>query len=199
MFMRVSGKSIFCLILFSSLSFAQSFSVGVKGGIPLSDPFSDKTISTINSVVHSFSGSTNFVVGPMVELHLPLGFSVEADALYRPMSLVTESVPNAVSRALSDHNSWKFPILVKYRFLHTPIIKPFIEAGPSFRTVDSTLSNQLSKKGFTLGGGIELKLAMIRLGPELRYTRWGSDAGGTVQSLFSSNPNQAEFLVGISF
>ena len=84
MLMHVSGKSIFCLLLFSSLSFAQSISVGIKGGIPLSDPFSDKTISTINSVVHSFSGSTNFVVGPTLEVHLPLGFSVEGDVLYRP-------------------------------------------------------------------------------------------------------------------
>ena len=200
--MHVSGKSILCLMLFSAATFAQPLSVGIKGGIPLTDPFSNSTFSAVNSFVNSFSGSSDFVVGPSLEVHLPLGFSVEGDALYRPMSLVSEThlVPSSVlSRVTSDHNSWKFPILVKYRFLPIPVIKPYIEAGPSFRTLDSTLSQRLSKKGFTLGGGIELKISRVRLGPELRYTRWGSDASGTLQSLLSSNPNQAEFLLGISF
>jgi opacity protein-like surface antigen len=53
--------------------------------------------------------------------------------------------------------------------------------------------------GFVLGGGIELYLPLIKLSPEVRYTRWGAknitDLGGALQS----NQNQAEFLLGVTF
>ena len=38
-----------------------------------------------------FSASKNYVVGPMVELNLPFGLAVEADALYRPLNVTTET------------------------------------------------------------------------------------------------------------
>ena len=53
--------------------------------------------------------------------------------------------------------------------------------------------------GFVLGAGIELKLPLVRLLPEVRYTRWGAknitDLGGALQS----NQNQAEFLLAWTF
>src|SRR5580704_962678 len=100
------------------------FSFGVKGGVPLTDPLSSTTFTGIDSTMHVFSSSKNYVVGPMVELNLPFGLSVEADALYRPLNLTTDTeiIPTDTSTRRSvDVSSMEFPILLKAHFLHTPI------------------------------------------------------------------------------
>ena len=175
-------------------------SVGVKGGAPLTDALSDKTFPSVDVVTHVFSESKNYVVGPTVELYLPLGFSVEADALYRPINLTTDTtvIPQATRRTSFDVHSMEFPILAKYRFLHTPVVRPYVEAGPIFRYVAARAS-YLSNAGFALGGGIELKLPVVRISPEIRFSRWGSDSARSLVNLPPSNLNQAEFLVGVSF
>jgi hypothetical protein len=87
----------------------------------------------------------------------------------------------------------EFPILGKYRFLHTPIAKPYVEAGPIFRYVAARAS-YLSNAGFAIGGGVELKLLVLKLSPEIRFSRWGSDAATSIINAPPSNLNQAEFL-----
>ena len=176
------------------------FSFGIKGGVPLTDAFSDHTITGVDTITRTFSDSKNYVIGPMVELNLPFGFSAEADALYRPLNLGTDLrvVPQPSRRSVTDINSWEFPILGKYHFLHTPVVKPYVEAGPIFRHVGSQ-GSYLSNSGFALGGGIDLKLLLVRITPEIRFSRWGSDA--TIPNVIAapSQLNQGEFLIGISF
>ncbi|MBV9677238.1 MAG: outer membrane beta-barrel protein [Acidobacteriaceae bacterium] len=175
-------------LLISPLTFAgQIFSVGVKAGVPFTDAFNSFTSGSYNS----FSDAKNYIVGPMVELHLPLGLSVEADALYRPLSFKS-------SATSTDFSSWEFPILAKYRF-PIPLVKPYVEAGPSFRTVGGLFGGNFSNSGFTAGAGIELRIARFRIGPEIRYTHWGADGTNAANLGFSSNQNQGEFLVGFSF
>jgi outer membrane protein with beta-barrel domain len=181
---------------------AQTFSVGVKGGVPLTNGFSDFTAHGVDTIVRTFSTSKQYIIGPSVEVHFPVGFSVEADALYRPLDLAVNTTvisSQTVTANSAGKASWEFPILAKYRFAF-PVVKPYLEAGPSFRAKSSDIS-WLSDRGLTLGGGVELKLGRVRLGPELRYTHWGSDAGPNSTVLFNppSRTNQAEFLLGISF
>ena len=73
--------------------------MGVKGGVPLTDPFADRSFQRVIATIPNpfgppetqtqttryFGGSRNFVLGPTLELRLPFGLAVEADALYRPM------------------------------------------------------------------------------------------------------------------
>src|SRR5579862_2917361 len=175
------------------------FSFGIKGGVPMTDGFADSTAHGIDTITHTFSDSKNYVIGPTAELSLPLGFSVEADALFRPLNLATDNtiLPQTLFHSSSDINSWEFPILGKYHFLHTPVVKPYVEAGPIFRHVGSQ-GSYLSGKGFAIGGGVDLKLWLVRISPELRYSRWGGDAATTF-TVPPSQLNQAEFLLGISF
>ena len=49
-----------------------------------------------------------------------------------------------------------------------------------------------------LGVGVELKAAIIRISPEIRYIRW-TDQHFNLGNVLQSNQNQAEFLVGITF
>jgi hypothetical protein len=51
--------------------------------------------------------------------------------------------------------------------------------------------------GAVVGGGVSFKFGSIHFAPELRYTRWTSSDFNV--PLFTSNPNQIEYLLGISF
>lgn len=193
--------------LTASASFAgQFFSVGVKGGVPFTDAFSTvnwqqaqpttppQYVPFVNS-----PGSVGYIVGATGEIHLPLGLSVEADALYRPLEISTHQATSAATLVTNDsYSSWEFPVLGKWRFPF-PLIKPYVEAGPSFRTVGGQAGNYLSNSGFTTGIGVELRVSRVRIGPEIRYTHWAGDSAGAQLFGFKSNQNQGEFLVGLSF
>jgi hypothetical protein len=200
--MGLFSKLSLSLLLLSAGAFAQlPFGVGVKAGVPLTDGFS-KTQLAPNSFASS--DSKNYIVGPMVELRLPFHLAVEADALYRPLNVTTTTTNGTTVTATtsSDFSSWEFPILAKYRF-GFPVVHPYIEAGPSFRTTANTISN-LSNNGVTLGAGVEVNALLLRIAPEFRYTHWSSDSksaltGLVTQTPFSSKQDQVEFLVGFSF
>ncbi len=182
-------------------AFGQMLSYGVRGGAPLTGAYSS------GNSVQVISGSKGYLVGPMLELHLPFGLGLEADALYRPLPDLVQVNQNTVESLSSNSGSWEFPILAKYHFLPLPIVKPYIDAGPSFRTVSGNEGN-FSTAGFTLGAGVEVKLLRLRVEPEFRYIRWGADkTPGYGQSIpagpsaapVPSNQNQVEFLVGLAF
>jgi hypothetical protein len=187
---------VFPVVVFfcGSVAMAQPISFGVRGGVPLTGAFAN----SIGVDVSTASGSHNYLVGPMVEVHLPLGFSVEADGLYHPLTLSQTIVTASPFHNSYNFQSWEFPILAKYRFLHTPVVKPLIEAGPTFRTTSEGL-NQFSKAGFVVGGGVEIKIAHLRIEPDIRYIRWGSDSIVNGENFSPSDVNQAQFGVGVSF
>jgi len=194
-FRRAILLALFCFV--SSSAFAQlPISIGLKGGISLTDAYQNNTYPGIRE----YSDAKDYIIGPFIELRLPFGLGAEADALYRPLSFATQS--NGVVSS-TRYSTWEFPILAKYRF-GPPIIKPFIDAGPSFRSTTSN-TRYLSNKGFTLGAGLDIKALIIRVSPELRYTRWGSDAKAFAGPNSNSgtppvsNVNQLEFLVGLAF
>lgn len=186
--------------LTASSSFAaQFFSVGVKAGFPFSDSFQSDTYGTTVLRYHSGSSGGEYIVGPMGEVHLPLGLSVEADALYRPLNFKVSAVsPLGATVQDSSYSSWEFPILAKWR-VPFPVLKPYIEGGPSFRAVGGHAGDYLSNDGLTFGVGVELRISRVRVGPEIRFTHWGSDASGAPNAGIISAQNQGEFLVGFSF
>jgi hypothetical protein len=120
-------------------------------------------------------------------------------------------------------NSWDFPLLVKYRFGRS--VKPFLAGGGVLRhagpvrgrgeqitgslvsgtssavALDTAEPSELRKRnylGVTAVGGFELGGGRVRVLPEFRYTRWTSNIAGP-GGLLRFAPNQAEFLVGVSF
>jgi hypothetical protein len=197
-------RTLFLYLFFAASASAQLFSAGIKAGIPVTDSFQNLTTpaATGNDVnVHTYSSSKKFVAGGMVELHLPFGFSIEADGLYRPLRLITDTTVTGqpgMGRDSVNYTSWELPIVGKYRFLHTPLIKPYVEAGPNFRFLDTLPSHFMSNHGVALGGGVEFKAYKLRISPELRYTRWGADSSGFTFDA-KSNRNQAELMIGVSF
>jgi hypothetical protein len=175
---------------------AQHLSVGILGGAPFTDVVNSYNSQTLSAL----PTSSNFIVGPSVQVNLPLSLRVEVDALYRPYSFTASNFPAPVSGS-----DWNFPILLQYRF-HTPIVKPFVEGGVAFdhladlsaaaQAVPSGTGELLRRTnaGVVLGGGVDVKIPFVRISAELRYTHQGS---ADFQQL--SNLDQAEFLVGLHF
>lgn len=184
-------------------------SLGVTGGVPFTPFFADQTFtplvlnpfSGLPYSVHSYSGSNEYVVGPTIEVRLPLNFSVEADALFRPLKLTQQkyiiSSPAPLT-STTNYSSWEIPLLLKYR-ASSGLIRPFVEAGPNFRAVANPISPLLSKTGVSAGAGIDVKIWRVFIAPQVRLTHWGKDRGGAVLNYVASERNQGEFLVGFTF
>lgn len=210
---------LLCLVtLTAAASVAQPIGFGLKGGVP----FNDFTNAVRSGAFNYTSSTQRYIVGPMVELRLPFGLGIEADALYRRFHY--NSIGNAVDVVINStttSGAWEFPIVAKYRF-KMPVARPYIEAGIAWdtlqglkqditRTVIPTkvttttstsspaeLSNSTTT-GFVMGVGLDVKALLIHISPEIRYTRWGAKHFLDPNGGFGSNQNQAEFLIGISF
>ena len=203
--MQTILKSALLLCLWCSLTFAQQLiSVGVKGGVPLTDFYADTKyapeISAFSiSPTSSFNASKNYAVGPEVEFKFPLHLSLEVDGLYRPLSLTYEYDEVAPpSKIAENSDSWEFSALAKYR-LPFRKLKPFVEAGPSFRWIEHPRNRFLSDDGAAAGAGVDFRLLHLRFEPEIRYTHWTADPLIAVAAHLASHHNQAEFLVGLLF
>jgi hypothetical protein len=162
-------------------------SFGLIGGVP----FNNLT-NNVNTVLSSaVDKSGMYTIGPTFQFGLPLGFRLEADALYRPLGV-------GIGGTTLSSSQWRFPILAQYRF-SGKLIKPFVEAGYSYDHVSispaPSFASISSHHGFVVGAGLDFKIPFLRISPEIRYTH---DAG-TVNPGNLLNTNQAEFLVGVRF
>jgi hypothetical protein len=196
-------RNVFALAALSVAALnAQSISVGILAGAP----FTDVVNATTTNNVSFLPTSTNFTIGPALQINLPLSLRFEVDALYRPYSFsVNPANGGAFPQANVSAGQWRFPFLAQYRF-NAPVIKPFLEAGLSFdhlANISSAAKNitsgpgqlvQQSHAGVVLGGGVDLKIPFIRVSGELRYTHQGSADFRDISKL-----NQAEFLLGVHF
>jgi len=95
-------------------------------------------------------------------------------------------------------HSWEFPIAVQYHF---PLesIRPYVEGGISFNNLSDVLGprgvpfgpqpgqppvgtrveptvNSLSRTGFLVGGGVDIKLPFGHLTPGVRFTQYGQES-----------------------
>jgi hypothetical protein len=191
----------FVFVGVSPVAFGQHLSFGVTGGVGLTGDFQTESYPGPGLTTEIHSNSKSYIVGPMLELSLPFHLSVEADGLYRPLRY-TEELDFTNGSAFNypaTVTTWEFPVLMKYKW-PLPVVKPFAEAGPSFRAAWNPNFSNPSNRGITMGGGVEVHLGKLKVAPQLRYTRWASDssfASGSTQAF--TNPNQGELLVGISF
>ena len=80
--MRLTLTGLILLIAAGVTSQAQTVSAGVLGGVPFLDPTNT-----------SSDESPRYQIGPSVELTLPAGFAIEADALYRRIGASGYALP----------------------------------------------------------------------------------------------------------
>ncbi|MCC6368438.1 MAG: PorT family protein [Bryobacterales bacterium] len=195
---------------------AQIVSVGVKGGVPITDALETFRGNSAGYFTHT----RRYTVGPTFELHLPARFSIEVDALYKRLGFDYSSTTPPVLSSTTRANSWEFPILGKFELLPGPI-RPFLDAGVSIRNISGihqvrevvsgvTLNrveisnppefNKATDVGFAFGAGIAFKIGPVRISPEFRYTRWGGEnLRDPIGALLRTNRDQGDFLLGLTF
>jgi len=187
------------------------FSFGIKGGVPLNDAFNTATTGQINYL----SNTKRFVVGPEFDVNLPAGFAVEVDALYRRLDFESNSNLSTFEHNATTSNAWDVPLLVKWRFAPMGPVRPYVGGGATFRgltnvhqvttfftgnalttTGSPSELNDRFVTGFTAVAGLQL---FKHVAPEIRYTRWGWDSFRDPGSAFRSNPDQWDFMLGVTF
>jgi hypothetical protein len=189
---------------------AQHLIVGAEGGLRLTGD---------TPIYYGSSNSKPYLVGPKIEVGLPLHFALEADVLYSRLgnTLFLPFVANEFTiRTIA--NSWEFPVLAKYRL---PVARthPFLSLGLAPRYAsgrintihygyyasDVTFSSvrwQAHDHTWVLGGGIEIGFWKIRITPELRYLRWSvpSSPSPNDASYYLTVPqNEGQLLLGIGW
>jgi hypothetical protein len=165
-------KYLLGLVVCANVFAASPLVVGARGGMGLTDSF--------GGVAGRFgSGLANrqYLLGPTAGVRLPLGFSVEGDALWRRETL---GLGIGGLGGLSTHfDSWQFPVMLRYTAGENAIA-PVLGAGVSVRRLEdfgsllAAGSTSSTSVGFVAGAGLRFKAGPVNITPEMRYTRWNS-------------------------
>ena len=135
----------------------------------------------------------------MVEVRLPRHLSIEVDGLYHDLAFTVQGLYPGQDD-LFHVVTWEIPVLVKYYFplsgFSLPRLRPFIEAGPSFRTAYNLNGALPSGQGFAAGLGAEVQAWKLRIAPQVRYVRWARDDSHVLPRTV---PDQGQLLLSISF
>ena len=203
--------AVFCVTISCA---AQPLTLGVKGGLRLTGDLNG----------NGNSESRPYLVGPMVEVHLPLHLAFEFDALYHRFGLsetTSGSFGSFTTRARA--NSWEFPLVLKYR-LTAPAVHPYLAFGYAPRKTEGATQNLSgtylvgnpivqvpfafggttsfpNDHAWLAGGGVEWHCGQLRIMPEVRYLRWNANRIYSVYGGLdlSRSQNEVQLLVGIGW
>ncbi len=188
---------------------ASAFDWGIRGGVNLVDNnLSDITLRTVTDK-ESYTG---FFVGPMMEMMLPLGFSIDMSLLYSEKGITVSDNESVRERALA------IPLLLRFKLGLGRTLGLFINAGPQLSihpgnletTVRGKNADELQKSlvlnrtvwNMGLGGGLEL---FEHLQLAINYALPMSDDGsfrslkGTTFSEETFNSSTLQFILTYKF
>ena len=184
------------LFLFALPSHAQLFSFGVIGGVPITSAYTD-----CNTCWDRL-----YIIGPTAEVRLPFHLSIEVDGLYRRNGFVISGFRGNPS-LWGPVDDWQVPLLAKYE-IKAGLLRPFVNGGVVYRhagVASSSSANLLAldhpnSAGIAIGGGLTVKLGVLGLSPQVRYTRWPNPPLTIHELPFAvSSMNQADVLIGFTF
>jgi opacity protein-like surface antigen len=183
---------------------AQPVSVGVKGGFVLTD-----------ATRFSNDESRNYTVGPTVEFRLPRNFAIETGFLYKRIGTSSAYQFDGTQAFYRTRgNSFEIPVVGKYYVRSSRVFTPYLGLGVAMRRARQTTRSSIIGPGTSLipigssrsedvsafgagavgAAGVQFQHGRWKISPEFRYTRWSRE----IQRI-PRNPNQVEFLMGVSF
>ena len=156
-------KQVLLMFVGTTLAWTQLFTVGVRGGIPLTDfvntvTSSDPTLDSFGATTKPIYRRPNRRVISSIWVRRGDG-GVPFDTLNRLNQTLLSATPSSHPPELRHNAIW----------------------------------------GETIGGGLDIRLAVLHFLPEIRYTRWNTQHFAAPDDLLHWNQNQAEFLLGITF
>jgi hypothetical protein len=169
---------------------AQPVTFGLKIGLPLND------LLDAASPVSALRKPKAF--GGVAELNLPAGLGIETNLLYRRAGYDQDGRSTRAS-------GWEIPMLLKYKG-GSGLVRPTVSVGYAFRSIGDLqklgrplelFEQNKTSRGFVLGTGLRISAVVLKLWPEIRYTRWNNSWLTTPQ--LDGSRNQLEFLLGFTF
>lgn len=189
--------------------YGQRFSFGVVGGTNVTNGFVPRYYYTPADIYGNpasdfwyESGPRSFILGASFEAYLANRFSLEANVLHRPMTYRIRYDAHFPEGTQSTNytatavRAWEFPVLLKYTLPLSSRFRPFVAAGPSFRTQEDAGAAEPSQVGFSAGAGVTIPWGRFRISPTLRYTRWARES---IWPKYETKPDQLEFLTSLSY
>ena len=180
------------LFTFSTFSFAQTFSLGPKAGVNVSN-YSGGDINSDAKVGYHLGGVLNFGFGEI--------FSIQPEVLFSTQGAKVESLGSKKDFKINYLN---VPIMLKFRIANGF----YIEAGPQagFRLSESipdqTINNFAKNLDISVGGGIGFQ-SKIGLGVGARYiaglSKVGNFSGQNINPDFKNSVIQASVFWAIPF
>jgi hypothetical protein len=202
--------------------------LGLKGGVPITNMFSSSNTGQIFSVGGSgastipgaafSSHTTRYILGGSAEFRVPFHhLRFEVDGLYKRGGF-DSALPFGSSLAYrpTTFNWWEIPGLFKFN-VSLGHFRPFFDFGASYRHISSITEmayipgnfqpiyndnsiamHNRNSFGGVAGFGITFKKGPFELTPEVRYTRWANQAFYSASGL-RTNLDQGDFLLGIGF
>jgi hypothetical protein len=181
-------------------------SIGLVLGTNLTPDFAETTLGPIpfiggTSFTYRRSSGRRLIIGPSVIIPLPHHFTLEVDALYRPVVQKNSyelhgtlppgfPFPTPFRNSTVAKPTWEFPILFNREFT-VGRWRPFLGAGPTFRRPQGL--THPSPFGAVAAAGIDLRGGRLGIQPSVRFNRWGAD------DVSEFRRSQSELLVGFHF
>lgn len=204
----MSGPKRFSALLLISLLLlapstplaAQVVEVGVIGGVAPTRDFANpgsnlSGFEDIRTLYRVDAGG--YLVGPTLAVKVSRNLFASIDALYRPLhyeqaAQVVQGQVTGWARAAVV--TWQFPVLLRYE-MPSDSVRPFVEFGPSFRTIGNLNSARPSWFGTSIGVGVSFQKDDFLISPRVRYTRWLDDPA---EARVRTKSDQIELLVALT-
>ncbi len=180
-------RLLFLALAATAPQFAQSFFLGIKAGIPVTQYFDTRSAANSSSSADYSAATRRYTVGVSAEWRSETGLGLEADVLYKRMGYVGILHTVDGSRGISTTsafdikgNSWDFPILLKYRFRRK--LHPYAGGGGVLRYVGPVRARGAETMQ-DLGAGTTTRTPIDTADPfDLRKRFYpGASAGGGVE------------------
>lgn len=204
---------------------AQILSLGIKGGVPLTDALSARDVNPNGTFGQCADCATArnlpYIVGPALEIAIKGPFSFVAEALYSRVDYTHTGSASSVLVEKHAVDRWQVPVMLKIQLPSWHHLTPFVSGGATFEsTGDLTLisRNLLSVGQGTVAGapviantlgatfavGVGYRLGAFRPTLEYRYTRWAGEpillrASALAQPSIETPQRQFELLAGLMF
>jgi hypothetical protein len=162
---------------------------GVMGGVPLTRGFLQNNVDE----------QQGYAVGLQVEYEFRERLSLGFSGLYRPLrGFSVSTFQGSTFRNEFTVLTWEFPVLATYALWNSPVWRPFIEGGASFRATGNLNAYNPSHYGATAGFGVETVARGVKIAPRLRYSRWANDSLA-FRWMSQTRRDEVQLLVGVSF
>jgi len=168
---RITYPALLALLLLGVTSMPAQAQLGVAGGLNFESAGDIET----NSTGATLDNSTGYHIGLVYELGLGPA-TLRPGFFYRRVGTFefsTDALPQGENRF--DVSAWQVPVDLRFTVLPTPLVSPYILAGPmaTFVRGEDDFDDATEEISYSLnvgvGANISLPVVSLKIQPELRY------------------------------